>query len=177
MEQQIFASKTLIREQKHLLLEFDGLCVKNPGGVACSAWAISSLDEEQPHIVLAQGKKVVAHHTPTATNNFAEYCGLGLGLKFLEDLGWHGELTVRGDSKLVIYQVQGKWQCKKPHIAELRRRILERLQKLDLVDLDFPLEINQNKCHLEWVSRENNSYTDALTKESYGDFIRGKGKK
>lgn len=183
--------KETILAHKHLFLHFDGSCEpKNPGGVACAGWVLFGDDPEMPPLPLAEEYQVVAEG-PGATNNFAEYCGLGLGLKFLCDLGWRGELDVQGDSQLVICQTLGKWQCNKEHLQRLRTRVYQRLVELGLarahVDgdeakqylydgenlpdsgLDIPVEIDHNMLHLVWVPRELNEYADALTGKAYAE--------
>lgn len=99
-------------------LYFDGACEPvNPGGVA--TWGFVIKDEDGD--VLDAGHGVVGEGE-SMTNNVAEYCALGHGLKAVAKLGGVGHLTIYGDSKLVVNQVMGEWQCNKPHLARLRNR-------------------------------------------------------
>ena len=76
------------------------------------------------------------------TNNEAEYDTLIAALQDLiariEEAGRQPEefgLEVRGDSALVINQVQGKWQAKEPRMAERRDRCRHLLRRLGRVTL------------------------------------------
>ena len=178
MPTQLLTSKETILAHKRLLLYFDGSCEpKNPGGVACAAWLIVGDDPDKPPLTLAQSYEVVADGGRLATNNFAEYCGLGLSLKFLCGLGWRGTLTVKGDSQLVVKQVTGEWGCNKdgksPHLQDCRARIYMRLIELGLataVDengIDIPVDINYTLFDIEWIPREQNELADKLSKQAY----------
>ena len=66
-------------------------------------------------------------------------------------------MTVRGDSKLVVNQVNGVWACNFAHLREARGRcqkLIERLERGDEVEL-------------EWVPREQNTEADALSVAAY----------
>jgi ribonuclease HI len=152
-----------ILKQEQLLLAFDGSCEpKNPGGVASAGWVIFSFDTP-----LAEEYQVVADGNELATNNFAEYCGLGLGLKFLADLGWRGKLKIKGDSQLVFKQISGEYACRKPHLQKCLARIFSRLEQIGLAKDG---EIDENTCTLEWVRREFNVYADYLTQKCYVEY-------
>lgn len=85
-----------------LIINFDGACEPNPQGWAVYGWIITDADGEE----IAQGYGVAAKPgSKLATNNFAEYCGLGFALRWLASAGWKGELSIRGDSMLVINQL------------------------------------------------------------------------
>lgn len=60
------------------------------------------------------------------TNNYAEYAGLLASLQWTLDHGYR-RLSVISDSKLMVMQIQGKFQVKSPDLrplwAEARRRI------------------------------------------------------
>jgi len=113
----------------------------------------------------------------TFTNNQAEYKGLIVGLqKVLDTLqtkkyplttdnsnGDNNErvsLIVQGDSKLIIQQVRGAFECKSPKLQAYHRSAKGLLQSI------------QKECHqqtgqaclltLEHVYRENNKVADCL---------------
>jgi len=76
------------------------------------------------------------------TNNEAEYDALIAGLEDLvsriEEAGRQPEefkLEVRGDSALVINQVQGRWKATEPRMRERRDRCLELLRRFGGVQL------------------------------------------
>lgn len=137
---------------KDLWIHFDGGCLpRNPGGVATFGWIIGSGEETltEDNGVLTEG--------PEATNNYAEYCSLGLALRHLVDHQWTGNLTIYGDSQLVIYQLTEKYKCKAPHLIKLKTRCLELLSKL-------------GNYSAEWIKRENNSRADELTELAYENY-------
>jgi ribonuclease HI len=118
-----------ITEHKALLLCVDGGCEpKNPGGIATYGWVIYGKNKQ----ILVEDCNVVLDGGPLATNNYAEYCALGFALKWLREQKWRGNLTVQGDSQLLIYQVTEKWKCKAKHLQPLRERIWQYLDDLKL---------------------------------------------
>lgn len=142
-----------ITQYPKLLLHTDGGCEpKNPGGVAVSAWALF----EENGTLLAEEGRVVQDGGPKATNNFAEYCALGLALRWLLDQNWKGSLYIKSDSQLMVKQVLDEWKCKSEHLKKLRDRIWELINELNLHDYT-----------LEWVRREENTYADALCEQTY----------
>jgi ribonuclease HI len=84
-----------------------------------------------------------------ATNNMAEYEALIFGLTTALSLGVR-ELLVKGDSQLVIRQVQGECCCNNPQLAAYLIHV-KRLEK------DFDV------LELQHVPREGNSAADALS--------------
>lgn len=114
--------------QEQLVLHFDGGSRGNPGPGYGS------------YALLRGGKPVHRQRLelgPCMTNNEAEYEILITGLK--DTLDWlqrHGidsarvSLEVRGDSQLVIRQLQGAWKAREPRMAALRDRTLALLRRL-----------------------------------------------
>lgn len=79
----------------------------------------------------------------SASNNMAEYEALLIGLRIAKELGIH-RLEARGDSQLVLDQVNGDAKCYNPKLAvycEAARRAQEKLRGLSFVDL--PREYNK----------------------------------
>jgi len=154
---------------KKLVLHFDGACIpKNPGGIATYGWLV--VDYGNPKVIYGTGKgeacrgfhtKIMGLEKIRATNNVAEYFGLGKGLKWLIDKKWYGDLFVKGDSRLIINQVIGTWRCRKKHLIILRDRCREQLNELKVV-------WKENK-NFEWVRREHNEDADRLTKLAYNE--------
>ena len=135
-----------------LCLYFDGACEPNPGGWATYGWVLTTDSDA----VLLEGHGVASSMGDRrSTNNFAEYCALGFGLRHLLDSGWRGSLTICGDSMLVINQVRGSWQCKAEHLKPLLARCKGLLREL-AIDSAFA-----------WVPREQNSRADALSQLAY----------
>lgn len=135
-------------------LYFDGSCgPDNPGGIAGYAWRI-----------LGPDKKVVAEDAgevcrgPTATNNIGEWGAVQKGLEFLKGQGWKGELNIRGDSQLVIYQLLGKYKCRKDTLIPYYDSC-----KILLGDM---------KWDAHWIPREQNDECDKMSKYAYSDGSR-----
>ena len=102
---------------------------------------------------------------PTNTNNISEYYALGSALKALSELVESGPadcypgIIIRGDSRLVIEQVNLKWQVKAAHLALLHakcRMMLADLQKLA-------------PWAAEWIPREQNGVADELSRRAWAD--------
>lgn len=116
------------------VLTFDGGSKGNPGW-GYGSYAITRVKDGSQRIErLDLGDNY--------TNNEAEYDTLIAGLEDLiqriESAGQQPQaysLEVRGDSTLVLNQVQGKWQAKDPRMKERRGRCLRLLRRFDSVDL------------------------------------------
>jgi len=130
-----------------LVLYFDGACEPvNPGGVASYGWLLNT--GAFGHGVIREGKG--------ATNNLAEWCALGKGLRYIRDtMSGVGTLEIKGDSKLVIEQLTGNWQCKAENLIPLRARCLQLLAEIGC------------QWSATWVPREQNEKADALTRTAY----------
>ena len=152
-----------------LLMHFDGGCQpKNPGGVAVCGFAIFDCSNK----LLVEGWRMVTDGGPLATNNSAEYCGVGTALKFLADIGWHGtNLLIRGDSQLIVHQVSGKWKCKEEHLRKLRDRCLDLLEQIfpETAGTAGLLETNPF-WRTEWVPREKNAACDTLSDRAFTEY-------
>jgi ribonuclease H / adenosylcobalamin/alpha-ribazole phosphatase len=90
--------------------------------------------------IVFNGMRVTRHRMPFAchnvngfkvTSNVAEYLSLCAALKWLETVKEKQQyrVDVYGDSRLVVYQVNGRYGCNKPHLKPLmylcRRRLNE----------------------------------------------------
>lgn len=85
------------------------------------------------------------------TNNVAEYYALIKGLEKAISLGI-SDVKIIGDSQLVIYQVMGKYQCRKPHLKPLLEKVHDLLALIP-------------KYQLEWKRRDKN-IADAVSRKS-----------
>jgi ribonuclease HI len=92
------------------------------------------------------------------TNNEAEYGAL---IRLLEEARARKltELEIRGDSKLVVCQVNGKWKINKPHLRALAERAWQLMEGVNV--------------RLAWVPREENCLADALSNKAIDE--NGKG--
>lgn len=140
-------------------IEFDGACEpRNPGGVATAGYRIL-VDGE----TLFEAGEVCCEG-PGATNNVAEYTALGRALRkfadtvdFAQRLGVV-ELTITGDSQLVVNQVNDAWKCNKPHLERLRNRCRELIDQIVAAGIEV---------ELSWVPREENEAADRLSRQAY----------
>lgn len=97
-------------------LWFDGATKNNQNAsLRQSGWGFVILDSNLRRVCEGCGA------CGNTTNNVAEYYALQAGLAAALRLRYQ-PLTVHGDSKLVIHQVTGSWQVKKPHLQGLRKR-------------------------------------------------------
>lgn len=124
-----------------LCLFFDGSCFPT-GSAAYGAF------------VVKDGSAVLHQHrfleTEDGTNNIAEWAGLVAGLRYVRQNYSTHSLHIFGDSQLVIYQLTGKYACKKEHLMPYLR---EARQLLDGAD-----------WQAEWLRRDKNTEADALSK-------------
>lgn len=134
------------------VIYFDGACEwspdtnkRNPGGLATYGWVIYKDGN-----VYARGYGV-AKHGEGATNNVAEYVGLIKSLEAAVSLGIFPTL-VRGDSQLVIRQINGEYKVN----ADYLRVLWDKVKGFDI-----------GKTQFEWVPRKLNEYADDLSKYAY----------
>jgi len=111
-----------------LLIYFDGGARGNPGPAAIGA-VVYDASASPP-----QRLATVSERIGETTNNVAEYRALIAGLEAAARKPARAA-RIRGDSKLVIEQVAGRWKVKQAHLAPLRaevRALLERYEEVDL---------------------------------------------
>lgn len=119
------------------LLRFDGASRGNPGEGGSAA--VIYKDNE---II----DKCYYYHPKTVTNNIAEYYGLLGGLNMCIEKGYDN-IFVEGDSKLVIEQVFGKWNCSHKNLIPLNNQI-NKIKKLFV------------SIYGKWIPREENGDAD-----------------
>lgn len=132
-----------------LALYFDGAAEPTNPGVPAYGWAVVNPEDGE---VVASDSGSPAEH---GTNNFAEYCALGCGLRWLADRGWTGHLSIFGDSMLVIKQIRREYRCNLEHLQKLRQRCWDLLETLG------------GDYEATWIPREQNTFCDDLTKRVY----------
>lgn len=138
-----------------VVIYFDGACEpRNPGGYGLWAW-----------VALARDGSEVAHdygslgRGPDMTNNRAEYAALLEALHYLE-LHDFRNVVVRGDSQLVVRQVNGEWACNSPHLQPLCRLAQISCEAATI-------------ARLEWVPREKNVRADGYSRQAYNEARAG----
>ena len=135
---------------------FDGLCLpKNPGGIACYAYIVK--DGES---VLHSDAGIAAEPmSPQATNNVAEYTALINALEWLDKNGFSShKVIVRGDSQLVIKQMNGEFRVQNKQIIPLFQRAALLRKKFTNITIN-------------WVPRKQNNEADRLSEKAYNNTI------
>ena len=124
---------------------FDGAARGNPGPAAVG-WVIVTNDG-----IVADGGERLG----TATNNQAEYEAL---IRVLEVAAEYGFDTahLRGDSELIVKQVQGAYDVNDPTLQEHRVRVHELLARFDDWSIQHvPREINERADELANEALDN----------------------
>ena len=129
------------------LIHYDGLCEPvNPNGYACYG-VVAYQDGHEVYtaatlVGVGQGM----------SNNVAEYEALRHALRYAARHDWLG-VAVRGDSKLTVEQVNGRWGVKAAHLQPYVTECQALLQALE--------------GSLAWVPREQNARADELSRQAY----------
>lgn len=120
---------------------FDGACSGNPGPMGAGA------------IVRADGReRVLSRAVGRGTNNEAEYHGLILGLEEARRLGAQ-DVVVRGDSQLVLRQIEGRYAVRAPNL----RPLFEQARAL---------YTSFARRRVEWVRRGDNAAADEAARRA-----------
>lgn len=131
---------------------FDGCCEPtNPGG-SMGLGAIIYEDEKilfQYAICIHKGE----HGITETSNNVAEYLACMRIVKYLiENKMQTRNILMRGDSKLVVEQMNGNWNMNKGAYIQWAKKVQEQLNQ-------FP------KINFQWIPREENEKADFLSKQ------------
>ena len=136
------------------VLHFDGLYEPRTTdkGIATYGWQARHGDD-----LAAQDKGLLLGPGEGGSANVAEFGALLHGLQWLaankrDDC----PLVIRGDSKLAIETVAGRWNLTSPRLLPLR-------------DLARDLLAQLGHATLEKVSRDANAHADRLSREAYHD--------
>ena len=127
---------------------FDGLCrPKNPGGVATYGY-----------VIYHDGKKVksgcgVVGSGAGMTNNVAEYSALKRAVEWVIRNGDKDTMVIKGDSQLVIHQMNGTWQIK----SETSKKFVPEIRRL----------LEGRQTSFVWIPREQNAEADLLSNIAY----------
>lgn len=134
----------------------DGLCEpaypggpRNPGGMATYGFVIYK-DHEQ----IKEGWAIIGSGQGM-TNNVAEYTGAIKALEWMiENDLTDDKITLRSDSQLLIYQLDGSYAVRSPRIYPLYSHVRKLLKKFK----------KKSYC---WIPREENEEADALSRRAY----------
>jgi ribonuclease HI len=121
----------------------DGGARGNPGPAAAAAVVTDANGE-----ILTDASQVIGR----ATNNFAEYRAVLLGIETARALG-ATEVDVVGDSELVVKQVKGEYRVKNADLKPLHAQVKAALAELD-------------DWSIRHVRREHNAEADRLVNEA-----------
>ena len=121
-------------------LYFDGGSRGNPG-ISGAGWIILDKDNKE----IDSGYCFISKN---GTNNEAEYTGLVSGLEMASLLKIEN-LVVKGDSKLVINQVQNKWKVNAENLKPFHQKVRKLMKKF-------------SKIEFQYIPRLQNKEADAL---------------
>ena len=129
----------------HITIFFDGCCKGNPGygGYGYCIFHGKQENADTRHL-LADGYGYIED----CTSNVSEYNGLIEALIQAKRLNAKN-LTICGDSELVIQQIKGNYKVRSPKMIPLYAKVYNLLQHFD-------------KCYVSHVSRGKNKIADAL---------------
>lgn len=131
---------------------FDGSCgPENPGGKMGIGVVVDTEGEKHKYSESFPASE-------SNSNNVAEYSALSYILYYLESQEiFKADITIIGDSMLVINQMSGKWKIKGGMYASLARDCKNKLEELLLKNPFLKVEF-------KWVAREENYYADSLSR-------------
>jgi ribonuclease HI len=133
---------------------FDGLCQPyNPGGIACYAFVILTKKGHDSEYGLA-----AEPFSDSATNNVAEYTGIIKALEWLLEKNYNQKIIIRGDSQLVISQINGKYKVRAVKIIPLYQKVKSLLSKF-------------KDIKIEWIPRDKNKEADELSNKAYQEIL------
>ena len=135
-----------------ILMYFDGAS-KGNGGPSGAAYWIDCGDSSS--YVSYGGYKYLGN----ATNNVAEYNGLILGLKSLLSKK-DQKIIVKGDSKLVIEQINENWKVKAEHLKPLWQEaqdLIKEFKDITFVHIDRSLNSKADALANIAISTKSNS--------------------
>lgn len=124
-------------------LHIDGAAKGNPGPAA-----IGVIAHADDGALVFQ----ISRYIGETTNNVAEYSALIEGLKMAQEHDIK-RIHVASDSQLLVRQIQGLYQVKKPHLKRLYSQVVKLMRNFDQVKL----------VH---VPREENVEADALANQA-----------
>jgi ribonuclease HI len=131
-----------------ITIYFDGLCrPKNPGGIATYGYLIYRDGEK-----IKSGYGVIGSGAGM-TNNVAEYSALKHAAEWVRRHGRDDEIVIKGDSQLVIHQMNGTWQIK----SATSKKFVPGIHRL----------LEGRKIQYIWIPREQNVEADELSNLAY----------
>eukprot|EP00553_Chaetoceros_curvisetus_P001076 CAMPEP_0204613818 /NCGR_PEP_ID=MMETSP0717-20131115/1743_1 /ASSEMBLY_ACC=CAM_ASM_000666 /TAXON_ID=230516 /ORGANISM="Chaetoceros curvisetus" /LENGTH=146 /DNA_ID=CAMNT_0051626371 /DNA_START=460 /DNA_END=900 /DNA_ORIENTATION=- len=138
---------------ERIILEFDGASRSNPHGPAGCGYVLYEMNwDGSKGSFIIEGSQYLGYNV---SNNQAEYQGLINGLAYVSDyLSCHG-LYVRGDSQIVINQMNGDYAVRSNNIWPYYNEATDVLAD---VDLSF--------YKLQHIDRNSNWEADQLANDA-----------
>jgi ribonuclease HI len=131
-----------------ITIYFDGLCrPRNPGGMATYGYVIYQDGEK-----VKSGYGVVGSGAGM-TNNVAEYSALKHAAEWVSRNDVVDEIVIKGDSQLVIHQMNGTWQIK----SETSKKFVPEIRRV----------LEGRKTRFVWIPRDQNAEADLLSNVAY----------
>ena len=125
---------------KEILLTFDGGSLGNPGK-GYGSYNIRIGNEDEPSF--SEQREVYGNNL---TNNEAEYMALIKGVeKVLELYGENIKLSIKGDSQLVINQINGTYKVKSQNMVPLYNKIMKILGNISEYKIEFWRRANSER--------------------------------
>mmetsp|Transcript_12834 Transcript_12834/g.32339 ORF Transcript_12834/g.32339 Transcript_12834/m.32339 type:complete len:149 (+) Transcript_12834:1820-2266(+) len=140
-----------------VIIYFDGASRNNPHGPAGCGWVMYEMDSHGADGgFIASGNQYLGYDV---SNNQAEYGGLEKALRYmLEDgINCHG-LYIRGDSQIVINQLDGIYEVRSNNIIPHFNQVGDLLDEIDCQFVKY--------TH---ICRSRNGYADSLANEAIDD--------
>jgi thymidine kinase len=134
--------------QSKVLIQFDGGSRGNPGISGAGAVICNSTGVE-----LHSDSRFLGVNN---TNNQSEYVGLIIGLELAKKHGYRN-LEIQGDSKLVVNQINGVFECKSCNIIALYEQAKSLINDFDNVTLSH-------------IYRDKNKRADELANKAMDDY-------
>jgi ribonuclease HI len=144
----------LLMNKNSLVINCDGLCEPNPGGIATFGWVAKQGDKE------IHSHNAFVRSGAGATNNLAEYSAVISALEWLLGSRYNDRhLIIKTDSQLVVRQINGIYAVRSPAIMPLYQKAI-RLVKCF------------KSLNLEWCPREQNEEADELSRKAYERVLK-----
>jgi ribonuclease HI len=147
-DQKLYAGMRVTEQSGTGILYFDGASRNNPNGPAGFGYCLYNEADD----VLVKGYGYLG----AVSSNGAEYAGLLEGFQWAMKLDFE-KICIRGDSELVIKQVQGTYRVKSDNLKPYHGKITEMLNKAR--EKGIVIE-------LQHVPRQENDESDKLANEA-----------
>ena len=131
----------------------DGACDVNPGGTMGIGVVVFADDGTVVH--------EIAESPGTGTSNEAEYYALLAALEWLDANG-HAGASIYADSQLIVFQVAGRYECRKDTLIPLHARAVALVRKLGVILSHIPRTKN---THADRLSKRGRAQPIVLTEE------------